>query len=382
MEPNEQSPEPDLFPEPVTGTFHTSWRAALAMTARIVAGLAVVFGVLGWMSRDLLMFWIMLGMGGVWLIMDAVLYRIWGVESVEITPEALLVSRPNRRPVRIAWADIRDAHYRSSQGGDAWVFRHGHERTVVPERGFSTDDWWNVRLGINAWKASGPLATLPGVEMGGSRSHEPIFVPHHPSILFWGIPLFLLVGLLPIFLEGIGSYRNGSWADEPGVFLGIPAFGFGMALLMIWALLRTARRIVFQPHNLRVERFIRGPLDIPYSEITDAWHNVMKTRQGTITLGDRNTDSFERLLAERLTEDQLSGKLGMVALATYSSPLLLLGLVIIPAIISFGISWTFGLSRDAGSGVLVAMYAFAGAIHTLWVRRRARRWLEEAEREA
>ena len=378
-------PDPTAFPSddwaehPVTGTFHTSWRAALTGTTAWATVVVVgVMGVIAWMDGDPLFFWLGLILALVWVLFDAAMYGLRGAEWVQITSEALSVTRRGRRPETVRWADLRDAHFRSSWPGERWVLRHGHERTVVPEYGFTSDDWLSIRGGISCLQASGPLRSLPGVESAPSRerSEATAFVPRHPAALFWAIPFFLLVGLLPFLFDGLEPYRDGTWTEDLETYVAMPAIGFGFVVLGLWALSRMARRVVFEPQGLRVERFFRAPARIPYADITDAWGQTVRTRHGSFSIGNRNAESFHRLLAERLENSQLSGEMGAYTLAEVSSRWLYV-VMFAPPVLAIALTWWLRLGEGAGVALMAMLYVAFGVPYTLWSRRRARRWLAE-----
>ncbi|MEL6614685.1 MAG: hypothetical protein AAFQ43_03050 [Bacteroidota bacterium] len=380
---------PDAWPyTPITGVFLTSWWGALKWSVWVYGGLLIVAAALAALTADpALRFG--LAFGGALVVarlgMEAVAYRVWGARRIEITPEALVVERRGGRTETVRWADLREAYYRSREGGDSWLFRHGHERTTLPERGFTVDDWLAIRQGIDAWKASGPLATLPGVETErqrpGPQEAGPVFKAHQPSALFWGIPFFAFGGVVGL-ASSWEAYGDGSWPEDLMMSVGLPVSCFGFVALAVWRLSRAARRITFGPRAMLVERYIGPPIAVPYADVYDVWGNQMKTYRATINIGDRNQSTFQRLLAERLAGEQLSGDMMVHAASGLESFGLQMGVLFACLVGGAVVGWAFGLGEGNTVALSLGLVVIAAVVFTVQSRRRAKRWIAEAEREA
>ena len=364
---------------PFAGRWESSWGTVLRWGLGVGALVFVVMAGLGWLDGDAGLAAFGAGAAGIYVALEAVLYRLRGVAAVEVTPEALVVTRHGGAVSRVPWAEVESAHFQPRQMGDAWMIRHASSRLRVPERGFASGDWEALGTAVRYWMAGVPLATAPGVETArrrpdrsGPTPEGEVFRAHHPAALFWGIPFFAACAAVGL-LSSWDGYRDGSWPDDLMLSVGLPMIGLGFVVMGLWGMTKSAKRVVFGPREMTVERLLGAPVRIPYGDVTDAFERTLRTRRGTFNLGERNTGTFHRLLDAHLADGQLSGEMAVQRLVMASQPLALVAVLVVPLVAAGALGWAYRLNEGAWTLLYIGLLIACGAAYVAWGHRRARR---------
>ncbi|MEM1044192.1 MAG: hypothetical protein AAGI91_16405 [Bacteroidota bacterium] len=258
----------------------------------------------------------MLGVTGFMAVAGAVFiavrYRLLGVRSVEVTPEAVVVERFGRSAIRIGRDELTEAWIDAK-----WRIAGGGQRVTVREYGFADDEWLDLSFALRAWQDAGPVETLPGVLAGPAEISEApevvVYEPkHNPALWWWGPAFYALLATVPLLamLVSLLVNRDLNWWEHPLLF--VSAFcllvGGGFFTLFLFGLPRIVRRATFLPEHLVVERYVGEPRIVPYGAILDLHRNHLVTEQGRFMFGERNAGAFHRLLDPHLEDGQVSGE--------------------------------------------------------------------------